>query len=91
MKITGDRFNECLGLFAGTLTTIAFLPQVIKVWKARPQPATAISLPMYSIFNVGVACWLIYGILVRSVPVTLANVFTLILALSVLVYKLIYG
>jgi MtN3 and saliva related transmembrane protein len=51
---------QLLGLFAGGCTTIAFLPQVIKTWKSRS--AKDLSLSMFSIFCLGVALWLVYGI-----------------------------
>ncbi|WP_051259120.1 SemiSWEET transporter [Chitinibacter tainanensis] len=79
---------EGLGLLAGTLTTISFVPQVWQVWKSRS--AKDISLGMYCIFVSGVALWLGYGLLVGSAPVYLANTITLILAGAVLVMKLIF-
>jgi MtN3 and saliva related transmembrane protein len=62
---------EIIGYIAGTLATIAFLPQVIK--SVRERDTKAISLPMYVLFCTGVACWLIYGLLIRDVPLTIAN------------------
>ncbi|QPJ66492.1 MAG: hypothetical protein G3M78_14230 [Candidatus Nitrohelix vancouverensis] len=75
-----------LGYVAGMLTTLAFVPQVTKTWKTRS--AADISLTMFIVFCVGVACWLVYGILIHSTPMILANVLTLILALSILAMKL---
>jgi len=75
-----------LGLLAGSLTTIAFLPQVIKTWKSRS--AKDLSLGMFSIFTLGVALWLAYGILVNDLPVILANAVTLVLASTLLFFKL---
>lgn len=75
-----------LGLLAGSFTTIAFLPQVIKTWKSRS--AKDLSLGMFSIFTIGVAMWLAYGILINDLPVILANVVTLILASTLLFFKL---
>ncbi|WP_157314715.1 SemiSWEET transporter [Chitinibacter sp. GC72] len=79
---------ELLGLLAGTLTTISFVPQVWQVWKSKS--AKDISLGMYAIFVAGVAMWLGYGLLVGSAPVYLANTVTLILAGAVLVMKVIF-
>jgi MtN3 and saliva related transmembrane protein len=79
---------QMLGLIAGACTTIAFLPQVIKTWKSRS--AKDLSLSMFSIFSVGVALWLLYGILVQDVPVIAANMITLMLAATLLVFKLRY-
>lgn len=75
-----------LGLVAGAFTTIAFLPQVLKTWKSRS--AKDLSLGMFSIFTLGVGMWLAYGILINDLPVILANVITLILASTLLVFKL---
>ncbi|MEK6783589.1 MAG: SemiSWEET transporter [Bacteroidota bacterium] len=77
---------QLLGLSAGTFTTIAFLPQVIKTWRSRS--AKDLSLGMFSFFCLGVAMWLAYGILVRDIPVIAANVMTLMLASTLLFFKL---
>ena len=78
-----------IGLFAATLTTIAFLPQVIKTWKLRS--AKGISLFMYVLFCSGVLLWLIYGILIKDLPVIAANSITLILASIVLYFRVAYS
>lgn len=77
-----------LGLFAGTLTTISFVPQVIKVFKSKS--TGDISLLMFVAFTLGVFCWLVYGFMIDDLPVIIANFITLILASTILVYKLIY-
>ena len=78
-----------LGFVAGVLTTAAFVPQVLKIWKTRS--ARDISLAMYTVFTTGVVLWLVYGVALGSVPIIVANVFTLALALAVLLMKLRYG
>jgi MtN3 and saliva related transmembrane protein len=77
---------QFVGLAAGMLTTIAFLPQVIKTWKSRS--AKDLSLGMFSMFCLGVALWLAYGILVMDIPVIAANLLTLMLASTLLFFKL---
>lgn len=77
---------ELIGLSAGALTTIAFIPQVFKIWRTRS--ARDISLPMYVAFTIGVALWLFYGVLTHSLPVILANLVTLVLACAVILMKL---
>jgi MtN3 and saliva related transmembrane protein len=77
---------QLLGLAAGALTTTAFLPQVIKTWKSRS--AKDLSLGMFSLFCLGVLLWLIYGIIVNDVPVIAANMLTLMLASTLLFFKL---
>jgi MtN3 and saliva related transmembrane protein len=79
---------QILGLAAGSCTTIAFLPQVIKTWKSGS--AKDLSLGMFSFFCFGVLLWLIYGIIIGDLPVILANLFTLALASSLLFFKLRY-
>lgn len=81
--------TELLGLVAGALTTIAFIPQVWRIWRTRS--ARDISAPMYLIFTSGVALWLFYGLRLGAVPVILANAITLLLALAVLLMKLRFG
>jgi MtN3 and saliva related transmembrane protein len=78
-----------LGFVAGVLTTAAFIPQVLKIWKTRS--ARDISLGMYTAFTGGVVLWLVYGLALGSLPIIVANIFTLVLALAVLVMKLRYG
>ncbi len=77
------------GLIAATLTTISILPQVIKAWKTKK--TGDLSLAMYSLFCAGVLFWLIYGIVISDLPIILANTITLILACTVLYFKIRYG
>jgi MtN3 and saliva related transmembrane protein len=77
---------QLIGLLAGACTTIAFLPQVIKTWQSRS--AKDLSLSMFSIFCLGVTLWLIYGILMNDIPVMIANGLTLVLASTLLYFKL---
>ena len=79
-------FVEMLGYCAGGLTTAAFLPQVVQTWRSRS--VRDISLPMYAIFAAGIAAWLVYGVLVGSWPVVVANAATLVLALAMIWMKL---
>ena len=77
-----------LGFLAGTLTTFAFLPQVIKTWKTKS--SGDLSVGTMSMICLGVLLWLIYGLLVGDVPIIAANAVTLVLVLSVFVLTLIY-
>lgn len=77
-----------LGLLAGVLTTVSFVPQVVKTWKTRS--AKDLSLGMYSIFCLGVLLWLVYGFAVSDIPVIVANFVTLILALTLLYFKIFF-
>ncbi len=75
-----------IGFFAAFCTTVAFLPQAIKVYKTKS--TKDISLYMFLIFTVGVLSWLIYGLIINDWPIILANAVTLILSFFILVYKL---
>ncbi len=77
---------DWLGLAAGLLTTIAFIPQVIKNWQTKS--AHDISLGMFSLFSSGVFLWLLYGIAIESTPIIIANSITLLLALTILGLKI---
>ena len=78
-----------LGLVAGTLTTVAFFPQVVRAWKTKS--TKDLSLPMLLSFTTGVMCWFVYGIWINSLPIALANGVTLLLAGTNLALKLKYG
>jgi MtN3 and saliva related transmembrane protein len=81
--------DAAIGTLAAILTTVAFIPQAWMTWKSRR--ADGISLGMYTIFTSGVALWFIYGMMIGSWPVIIANFLTLLLALFILVMKLRYG
>jgi MtN3 and saliva related transmembrane protein len=78
-----------VGMIAGVLTTIAFVPQVRHTWQTKS--AKDISLRMFLLFCTGVLLWLIYGFMIQSLPVMLANGVTLILSGAILVMKLKWG
>jgi len=82
-------FNiEIVGLVAGVLTTIAYLPQVRKTWKTKS--VKELSLSMYLVMFTGVSLWLTYGILMQSISIILANTVTIILTLIIIYFKLKY-
>lgn len=81
--------HTLLGTAAGTLTTLAFLPQVIKAWRTRS--THDISLGMFLLFSTGLVLWLMYGALIGSWPIIIANTVTLVLALVIVVLKLRHG
>lgn len=77
-----------IGLVAAALTVIAFLPQLMKVWKTRS--TRDISLGMFSIFCVAVFLWFAYGILTSDPPVIIANLLVFVQALVILAFKVKY-
>ena len=78
-----------LGLAAGFLTTIAFVPQVMKIWKAKS--AKDVSLGTFAAFAVGLALWLAYGIVKQELPIILWNAVTLVLTGAILAMKAKFG
>lgn len=77
-----------IGLAAATLTTVAFLPQVIKTWKS--QTAKDLSFGTFSILSSGVFLWLVYGFLIGDLPIILANAVTLLLVGALVFFKLTF-
>jgi MtN3 and saliva related transmembrane protein len=77
-----------IGLTAGTIVTLSFLPQVIKTWKTKE--TKDISLIMYIFICTGMILWLIYGILINEIPIIAANGVSLILALTMVFLKVKY-
>jgi MtN3 and saliva related transmembrane protein len=80
---------DSIGSIAATLTTVSFVPQVWQVWRSKH--TKDISLGMYSFFTLGVALWLVYGVLLMSWPIIIANSITVLLAGAVLIMKLRFG
>ena len=79
---------DLLGLIAGSLTTIAFVPQLIKVWRSKS--ADDISYVMFILFVTGIVLWEIYGWGIHSLPVIVFNVITFLLAIAILILKFIF-
>ncbi|MBI2870785.1 MAG: SemiSWEET transporter [Candidatus Omnitrophica bacterium] len=78
-----------VGCVAATLTTLAFIPQVVKTWRTRR--TQDISLAMYAVFTFGVGLWLAYGVLLGEWPIIAANAIVLIFSAIVLVLKIKHG
>jgi len=87
--ITRAMKPDFIGYIAATLTTISFVPQVLKTWRSKH--ANDVSLWMYCIFTAGIVMWLIYGIWAQAWPVAAANAVTLILSGLILIMKLKWG
>jgi len=80
--------TDLIGTVAAVLTTASFLPQALHTFQTKD--VSGISLGMYSVFTLGVACWLVYGLLLQAWPVVAANLVTLLLASAILAMKLRY-
>jgi MtN3 and saliva related transmembrane protein len=79
---------EFIGFIAATMTTISFLPQVIKTWKMKD--TRDISLLMFIILATGIFLWIIYGFIIQDLPVILANSITFVFVIMILFFKLKY-
>ena len=82
-------YTEWIGYVAACLTTASFVPQVWLTFRTRD--VSGVSLGMYSAFTLGIALWLVYGLLIEAWPVVIANVITLVLAASILAMRLRFG
>ena len=79
---------EILGLVAGTITSITFLPQVVKIWQTKS--AKDLSLLMLLLLMLGVVLWLIYGLVIMSAAIIYTNSMVLAMSLVMLFFKLKY-
>ena len=79
---------ELLGYVAAVCTTVAFVPQVVKTYKSKS--AESLSLGMFLFFTSGVVLWLVYGFMINEYPIIVANLFTLVLAVILIYFKLRY-
>ena len=77
---------EVIGLIAACLTTSSFLPQVFKIWKFKR--SDGISLSMYLFMLTGVILWFIYGLLIGSISIIIANFIAALLQMIIIYYKL---
>jgi len=78
-----------IGMLAAILTTIAFLPQVIKTHRSKH--TKDLSLEMYIVFSIGLILWTVYGVVLQSLPIILANSITLLLCVYLIMLKIKYG
>ncbi len=83
-----SNLTTTLGLVAGVLTTIAYLPQLIKTWQSKS--ADDLSWSMLIILCAGIILWLVYGFSVHDIPIVAANIVTFVLASIILVLKIRY-
>jgi MtN3 and saliva related transmembrane protein len=81
--------STLIGFAAGLLTTLAFVPQAWKIWRARS--AKDVSLHAFITFTLGVALWLTYGIVKQEPPIIVWNAVTLVLAGAILAMKVRFG
>jgi MtN3 and saliva related transmembrane protein len=78
-------YLDIIGFIAAILTTSAFVPQVYKIWKMKS--GKDVSLVMYLVMLTGVCMWGVYGVLIKSPPIIVANIVTALLLLLVIYLK----
>jgi MtN3 and saliva related transmembrane protein len=81
--------TDAIGFLAGALTTIAFVPQALKIYTSKS--GKDVSARMLLIFSAGLILWLVYGVMIESLPVILANIVTLILSGAIITLKIRYS
>jgi MtN3 and saliva related transmembrane protein len=86
MELTGV---SIIGFVAGSCTTLAFLPQVIRTWRTRS--TEDISLGMFSLMVFGIALWLFYGVIIGDWPLIVADGISLLFAAAILAMKVRFG
>jgi MtN3 and saliva related transmembrane protein len=77
-----------LGILAGTFCTVSFVPQVLKIYKTKN--VSDLSIITFSMFSLGVALWMAYGIVLNDYAIIIANGITLLLSLVILCMKFKY-
>ncbi len=87
--MTSALSTELLGGLAALMTTLCWLPQTLRAVRARD--VASLSLFTFGVFTAGVSLWLVYGVLIGSWPVILANLFTLALNLVIVIQKIRFG
>jgi MtN3 and saliva related transmembrane protein len=80
---------DILGMTAGCISSITFLPQVIKTWKTKS--AADISLLMFTFATISVIMWLVYGIILQNIPIIFTNSMVLLFSLIMLYFKFRYS
>jgi MtN3 and saliva related transmembrane protein len=76
---------EAIGYLAATLTTVSQFPQAYKIIKTND--TRSISFTMYLVFMLGVLTWLVYGVLIRSNPMVVANAITILPVAYIFIVK----
>jgi MtN3 and saliva related transmembrane protein len=80
---------DLIGYAAALCTTSAYIPQVLRVWRTRS--THDISLKMFIVLVTGISLWLVYGFLTSDWPLAAANSVTLMLASTILYFKIRHG
>jgi MtN3 and saliva related transmembrane protein len=80
---------ELIGYLAGFLTTVAYVPQTLKI--LREKHTSSLSLGMYMLLTAGIASWFVYGWMIGSLPIMISNGIATLLTMAILIMKLKHG
>ncbi len=89
LKISQMGWTTLLGFAAGTLTTLAYLPQVVKTWRSKS--TRDISAGMFVTLCSGLFLWVLYGISISSAPIVVTNIVSFVLGTIIVVFKIKNG
>lgn len=81
--------ENTLGLIAGVITSVAMLPQLIKV--IREKNVEDLSLVMVFVLIIGLSLWVWYGMLRKELPIILSNAFAVLVNIALLICYIIYS
>lgn len=87
-KLNNMQLAQVIGLMAGTITSITFIPQVIRIWKTRS--AKDLSMVMMLLLIIGTSLWLSYGLMIRDAAIIYTNSMVLAMSLIMMFFKLRY-
>ncbi|MBI4332730.1 MAG: hypothetical protein HY673_15780 [Chloroflexi bacterium] len=88
MPSPDDMVWRLVGMAGAALTTFAYIPQIVKVWRHRS--ARSLSLQSLVQLSVGVFFWMVYGLYLRDPIIAGANFITLVSLLVLTVLYLVY-
>jgi MtN3 and saliva related transmembrane protein len=80
--------QSLIGFIAGILTTIAYIPQIIQVWRSKS--AKDISSVTFAVLTTGIILWAIYGFEINSMPLIISSIISAVFACAILIFKLLY-
>jgi MtN3 and saliva related transmembrane protein len=81
-------YIELIGVIAAIFTSSGYIPQLYKTIKTKN--VEGVSLFMFLVLFIGIIFWLIYGFLIDSFAIKLANIFSGLIVLSIIFLRIIY-
>jgi len=89
MLINMDASLEILGLIAGAVTSIGYLPQLIRGYRTKKLDDVSYYMP--GVLAVGMTLWMIYGIILEAIAVIIANIFGVFCSIILILMKKRYS